>query len=130
MASYIQEAIGKTSFAVVTLGAREGYEGSKEYSLDDLLNQIDNLNRLRGTSNLKTLNCIVSESNLIGRAGDSSYREKLYELKFSQSPRTEIIPDGSFFEIVKEYAFALGSSMKQQRVYVDFKDNTYVFKLV
>jgi hypothetical protein len=128
MKSYTLEAYGKTSSAVVTLGAREGYEGSKEYSLEELMRMIDELNMQRNSQNLKNLNCIVSEAHLIGRAGDSSYKERLYELKFSQSPRVKAIDNGEFFDIVKEYASALGSSMKQQRVYIEFNGDTYVFK--
>ena len=129
MNSYRQEAYGKASFAVATLGAREGYDGKKEYSLDEILSMLDEINKDRSLKQFPTLNCMVSEAHLVGRSGDSSYREKLYKLNFAQSPRFKNLSSGDFFVIVKEYAFTLGSSMKQQRVYIDFENYTHVFKI-
>ncbi|MEI6731655.1 MAG: hypothetical protein WCK90_03155 [archaeon] len=125
--TYEQEAVAETLNSRVTIGAREGYDGQKEYSLEEVLEKVESING-ELTGDLKPLNCIVSEGHLVGRSGDSTYREKVYCLDFKWSPRSETMGEANFLRMTKEYAFRMGKKMNQERVYIDFKGRTYVLK--
>lgn len=125
---YKQEAIGKTLKATLTLGAREGYDGQKEYTLQEVIEKVNDAHTEIQRGGISPLNCMISESHLVGRSGDSSYQEKLFLLNFAWSPRAGEPNKNKFFETIKSYAFRLGDKMKQQRVYLEFDGSTLVFK--
>ena len=74
------------------------------------------------------MGCIITEGTLIGRTTKSEYREGVYYLDFTWSPRVEPIGDVEFFELVAAYTFELGASLGQERMYVQYQGNTTVYK--
>ena len=42
--TYEQEAVAETLNSRVTIGAMEGYDGQKEYSLEEVLEKVESIN--------------------------------------------------------------------------------------
>lgn len=130
MRFYKQEARGATLKGIITCGAQAGYESGKEFSLEQTIGFINDINEDRNGRKEITLPCIVKEGTLIGRSGDSDYRERVYQLEFSWSPRYSAIPSETFRDALLSYADELGQRMEQQRMYVEFENETYVLKSI
>ncbi len=126
--SYNQEAIGPVLSGVVTVGSVAGYDGGKEYSLAETQDIVDKINMEFDGSVWPSIPCMIREEHLVGRASASKYREKLYKMNFLWSPRAKAISNNTFLEGLCEYGFRLGKEMQQKRVYIDYKDKTFVFK--
>ncbi len=128
MRFYHQEARGPTLNGIITCGSQAGYESGQEFSLEQTIGFLNEINGKRSERRETTIPCIVKEGTLIGRSGDSDYRERVYQLEFSWSPRYTAIPKETFRDALLSYADELGQRMKQQRMYVEFEDETFVLK--
>ncbi|MBI2102239.1 hypothetical protein HYT55_00225 [Candidatus Woesearchaeota archaeon] len=128
MRFYQREARGATLKGIITCGARVGYEDGREFDLEETISVLNEINRERSESGAMTLPCIIKEGTLIGRSADSDYREQIYQLEFSWSPRYKEIPRDTFREALLAYADELGQRMEQQRMYVEFDGETTVLK--
>ncbi len=128
MKFYHQEARGPTLKGIITCGARAGYDGGQEFNLEQTIGFLNDINGERSGRREITIPCIVKEGTLIGRWSDSDYRERVYQLEFSWSPRYTAIPKETFRDALLSYADELGQRMEQQRMYVEFEDETFVLK--
>ncbi len=128
MTFYNQEARGASLKGIITCGAQAGYDSEKEFSLEKTIKFLTEINQKRGERKDITIPCIVKEGTLIGRSGGSVYRERVYQLEFSWSPRNSTIPPETFRDALFSYADELGQRMEQQRMYVEFDGGTYVLK--
>jgi hypothetical protein len=125
---YSQEAMGPTLSGIITVGSVAGYDNGKNFSLSQAQEAIDKINKKLDSSIFTSIPCMIHEAHLVGRAGGSDYSEKLYKMTFAHSPRLNPISQNTFFETLCEYGFRLGRELEQQRVYVDFNDQTLVFR--
>src|SRR3989344_3329689 len=128
MAQYNREAIASSLTGSITCGSRCGYEGSKEFTLEETLDILDGINRNIGDTGLQPIPYIVREGVLVGRASTDIYREKVFTMDFSWSPRAPEMERNTFYETLIEYANILGTRMEQERVYVEFDGKTEVLK--
>ena len=128
MNNYSLETKGKTLKGIIICGAREGYTGTKENSLDEVLDALDDINQARKKNELPIPSCMVSEAILIGRSQEEKYREKVYKFEFSWSPRAKPTTETIFHEALVQYVNALGSKLKQERVYLEFDGKTWAYK--
>jgi hypothetical protein len=121
---YSIEARARTLSGRIILGAREGYDGDREFSLEELANFLREANK-----EIESIPCIIAPGLLVGRSGNSDYSERVFYLNFSQSPRTaRPLLSKRFMDILIEYGNFLGNSMKQERVYIDFNGETIVLR--
>ncbi len=127
MSSYSLEVKKKTLKGIIICGAREGYIGNREHSLSDVLGMVDGINKDRKSKDLPIPSCMVSEAILMGRSRDEDYRERIYKFDFSLSPRAKPATVDTFYDTLVQYVDALGSQLKQVRVYLEFDGDTYVF---
>ena len=124
MDQYLEEAARNTLKGVVTCGARAGYEGSKLFSLEDVIDFVASAHEQIPTS----IPCIIREGTLVGRTDTTQYREKTYTFEFSWSPRRVPPENEVFYAVLLKYAHLLGISMQQERVYVEFEGKTRILK--
>lgn len=122
--TYDIEAKGRCLNGRIIVGAKEGYDGKKEYSLEELASFLRQANAKMPIN----IPCIITSGVLIGRAGDSDYSENVFYIDFSQSPRVERLSREKFLDTLCTYADSLGSAMSQKRVYIDFDEETIVLK--
>jgi len=54
----------------------------------------------------------------------------VYSFNFARSPRLPEISDEVFEKSIYGYAFRLGEKMGQEKVYLDYKGRTTVFRIV
>ena len=131
MANYEVEAQGNIQNCVITCGARVGYEGDREVSLDEVIVILGAAHKEVAADNiLIPIPCIVREGTLVGRSEGMDYTEKVYSFNFARSPRLPEISDEVFEKSIYGYAFRLGEKMGQEKVYLDYKGRTTVFRIV
>lgn len=113
----------------IVCGSTEGYDstGGKD-SLEQTLGFLDEINRDMCDRSLSPIPCIVSQGVLIGRATSGQYREDVYTLDFSWSPRSKPMDKNVFLDTLVQYAVGLGQKMKQTRMYLEFEGKTTVLK--
>jgi len=128
MRFYNQEARSLSLKGVITCGSKAGYDNGQEFSLEQTIGFLNGINEERSERKEITIPCIVREGTLVGRSTDSDYRERVYQLEFSWSPRSKAIPPETFRDALLSYADELGQRMGQQRMYVEFENETYVIK--
>ena len=126
--SYEREAIAPSLKGIITCGSASGYENSENVSLEKLLFHIKEINEEFVAERKNIIPCIVRKGNLIGRASDSSYKETIYTIEFSYSPRLMQIQRDTFYETLIEYANRIGNRMQQERIYLEFDCKTEVLK--
>ncbi len=130
MADYNREAMAETLKGLVTCGARCGYDGSKEFTLEEIIDVLDDVNREIVDAGLQSIPCILREGVLIGRTSTENYHEKVYSMEFSWSPRAKLLERTTFYNTLIEYANRIGQKMKQERVYLEFDGQTEVLKKI
>jgi len=128
MKQYNREAIASSLTGSITCGSRCGYEGTKRFSLEETLDFLDGINKTISDGGLQPIPCIVHEGVLVGRASTASYRETVFTMDFSWSPRAPEMEKNTFYKTLITYANRLGIEMKQERVYVKFDGKTEVLK--
>ena len=124
MNKYIEEAAENTLKGIVTCGARAGYEGNKQFSLDDVIDFVARAHEQVPTP----IPCIIREGTLMRRTDTTEYKEKIYTLEFLWSPRKAPLENDVFYARLLHYAQMLGTQMQQERVYVEFEGKTIVLK--
>ena len=108
---YFLEAKRKTQTGILTL--------------EDVVQKVDAVHK----KSSQPLNGIISQGELVGRSGDSSYRETVFRIALSTSPRSKALSQKDFLNALEVYATELGSDMKQERVYLECNGVTYVYKI-
>ena len=127
--SYQLEAQNLLIRGRVMCGSRRGYEGKEEITLENFLDVLGEIHLAFAKEGRPTLPCSVGEAHLIGRTGDSAYRERLYSCDFLQSPRGEQLPLEKFEECVRAYAHKMGEALEQTRMYVEIHGQMEVWKV-
>jgi hypothetical protein len=126
---YKKEAERSSINGKITLGAREGYSGKKEYTLNEIIKIIEKIHLEIESSGMAPIPCVVQEGVLnIARKG-FSYTEKTYFIFFSWSARYPKISEKKFYDTLLAYSDKLGSKTKQERVYVNFCERETVLKI-
>lgn len=128
MKNYRLETKGISLKGIITCGARAGYSGEKEFSLEEALVFLEDINKARDAHGQVIPSCMIIESTLLGRAGNHEYREQVYKVELSWSPRSGQLGSDEFCEILFQYADQLGLKAQQERMYIEFEETTYVFK--
>ena len=128
MEKYRLEASSKSLKGRVICGAGSGYTASNVFSLEQVLDFLDEINLDFEERKIKTIPCFVKEGVIVGRASTSKYRAKTYDFEFSWSPRIGPIKSIDFYKSLVEYAKQLGDKLGQVRVYVEFGGKTTIFK--
>ena len=130
MIKYKSEAMKPSLKGLITCGSRCGYEGKKEFTLEETLSILEEANETIIDSGYQPIPCIVREGMLVGRTTDNCYREGVFMMEFSWSPRASEIASDRFYETLLTYANILGCEMQQERVYIEFNNMTEVLKKV
>ncbi|MDP3882218.1 MAG: hypothetical protein Q8Q31_05065 [Nanoarchaeota archaeon] len=129
MENYNIEASGVALKGIITCGSLEGYESTgASFTLENLLGFLDETNKEILEEGLKPIPCIIYQGTLVGRSNSGQYREEVYTLDFSWSPRVGAPLKEVFLKTLMEYADRLGKKMKQTRIYVEFEGKTTVLK--
>ncbi len=126
--AYLVEASRDTMGGTLVLGSVVGYVRGAAFRPEEIIRHIHEINGEREAAARKTVACMVSESVLVGRSGESGYQEKVFNVRFSVSPRAQRIDRTTFYGVLLEYASALGGRLKQTRVYIDFEGKTVALK--
>ncbi len=124
MTDYEVEATRDTLKGIVTCGARAGYQRTKQYQLDDVVDLLAHLHEEINPS----IPCIIREGRLVGRVDTSEYVERVYSFEFFWSPRQDPIGKEVFQSTLLHYAQRLGEGMRQERVYIEYEGKTTVLK--
>ena len=128
MEHYDVEACATTLKGTVTCGSSCGYGGGKEFTLEETLDILDGVNKEIVDDGFSPIPCILREGVLAGRASSESYREKVFSMNFSWSPRVAPMDKTIFYETLLKYANVLGQKMGQERMYLEFDNQTEVLK--
>lgn len=128
MTQYVKEAVAISLKGSITCGSRCGYEGNKGLTLEETINILERVNREIADAGSQSIPCIVREGVLVGRTDTQNYREIVYTMEFSWSPRAKPMKRDTFYEKLLEYADKLGQAMEQERIYVEFDGKTEVLK--
>lgn len=128
MDNYNLEKSSRSLTGKIICGSRCGYDSDKEFGLEETLALIEETNKEISDEGLTTIPCIVQEGTLIGRASTENYREQVYTLNFSHSPRLNPIKSDTFYNTLLLYADKLGNKMQQTRMYIEFNGNTTILK--
>jgi len=125
---YFIEAERETLKGVVICGSNAGYEEIKQFSLEKLLSSLQEANHAISALGLNTIPCIVQEAALIGRSTNTPYRESVYLLNFSWSPRMPELDKAEFYKSLLQYASLIGRKLEQERVYIEFDGKTIILR--
>jgi hypothetical protein len=128
MRNYDLEASGSSIKGAITCGSEEGYDGGRKFGLAQALGFLDEVNEELSTEGFSPIPCILTEGTLVGRSDSGLYRETVYTLSFSWSPRVPAPDRETFRNTLMEYADRIGSRMGQVRMYVEFEGETSVLK--
>ncbi len=128
MDNYVRETSGPILTAIITCGSKVGYGGDTVFSLDDIAAAVDEINKERNQRQERTFGCIIEQGILVGRTGETDYRETVYKLAFSWSPRSKQIHSAEFLKAIEEYTDALGLQLQQERMYIEFQGERRVYK--
>src|SRR3989338_3763213 len=97
MKYYTEGAVGKSLRGIIVCGSRIGYEGSREYNLEQALSFLDDINQEITAEGLSPIPCIVIDGILVGRSDAGSYHENVYKFNFSWSPRVPVLEESMFY---------------------------------
>ncbi len=122
---YYLEAQRETQTGTIVIGARVGYKGPNTFTLEDVATNLNAINKQIGYP----LNALINPRELVGRSGDSSYRETVFEIDLSTSPRGRALPREKFLKALEFYVTELGSKMQQERVYLEYDGITRVYRV-
>jgi hypothetical protein len=125
--SYEVEAQSRTLRAIVTIGSKPGYEPGRTFTRERVAEVISDISRKIEARGERAVPAIITKGLLVGRASLSDYREKIYQIDFSWSPRRGEMLEGDFLHTASEYAQEIGDALKQTRVYLEVSEETIVF---
>lgn len=126
---YSIEKTAESLTGKITCGSKIGYcLDSREFNLGWLIQFINETNKEIIDEGSITLPCIIQEGTLIGRANTKDYCEKVYNLNFLHSPRSNPIDSETFYNTLLMYADKIGNKMQQERMYVEFDGNTTIIR--
>lgn len=115
--------------AIVTVGARPGYdESAVPFSLEHVANIVSASHHEIESAGKRSIPAIISQGTLVGRSTNSDYREGIYSIDFTLSPRVEPMSNDDFWEVVSTYAQIIGRELKQERVYIDYRNKTLILR--
>lgn len=125
--TYSLEAKLLTVRGSILCGARKGYTGADSITLAEVSDTVERIGGKLQNEGRRPIACIV-RGLLVGRTGDGGYRERVYRCEFSTSPRALPMPEEDFKTTLFAYACELGTTLQQERMYVEHEGMTYVLR--
>ena len=125
---YIKEKEGIILKGVITCGSKVGYNGKEEIDYEKIVGILEKSHKSIEDIGMKPIPCVISRGELIMKTNKGNYKEKVYFLNFSSSPRFPM-DKKTFYNTLIEYINIIGYVSKQERIYLEFNNKTIVFKI-
>ncbi|MBS3083714.1 hypothetical protein J4423_02835 [Candidatus Pacearchaeota archaeon] len=128
--NYQKETEAETLKGTITCGSKVGYSGKEKFSLGQITNIVEKTHNEIASKDMKSISCIISNGKLVMNTSKGIYKEEVYLLDFLWSPLSIPIDKKTFYQTLVEYLDLIGTAMRQERMYLDFENKTYVFKRI